>query len=128
MKKLLTFIVLLAALPLMGMAQQIYNGAVRDSISHEPIAGASVTLLSSGKGAVCDSLGRFSIQGSVGEKLAVSSIGYSGTTITLQENTELLINLYVASGNLDDVVIIGYGTARRSQVVGSVAQVSGDEV
>lgn len=115
-------------LPFIVLAQQNYSGKITDSSSGQPVANASVTLLSTGKGAISDSLGQFSISASAGDKLSVSSIGYTGVAITLGETTNLTVSLKSASGNLDDVVIIGYGTARRSQVVGSVAQVDGDQI
>lgn len=128
MKKILTFFVLIVALPCLGITQQIYNGRVTDSITGEPIVSASITLLNTGKGAISDSAGQFSIQGNPGDQLSVSSIGYSGATLRLGDQTTLRVLLHGAAGNLDEVVIIGYGTARRSQVVGSVAKVDGKEI
>lgn len=128
MKKNLTFFIFLALLPCWIMAQQMYTGQVTDSATGQPIASASVTLLSTGRGAISDSLGQFSIQANTGDQLAISSIGYSGTTLTLGDQTTLSVRLHSATGTLDEVVIIGYGTARRSQVVGSVAQVDGKDI
>ena len=124
----LLMIIALLVFPSFMMAQQIYTGQIKDSISGAPIPSASVTVLSSGKGAISDSAGQFSIQASPGEKLSVSSIGYVGTTVTLATTTKLSILLHSAAGTLDEVVIIGYGSARRSQVVGSVAQVDGKDI
>src|SRR5690606_38967303 len=124
--RILIITLLFISMPTIIMAQQIYTGQVRDSVTGDPIVSASVTLLSTGRGAVTDSVGQFSIEASVGEKITFSSIGYSGTTITLGEQTTLSVLLHSAVGTLDEVVIIGYGSARRSQVVGSVAKVDGE--
>lgn len=128
MKKILTFFAFVAALPCLGISQQIYSGQVTDSATGAPISSASITILSTGKGVISDSSGQFSIRGTAGDQLSVSSIGYSGTTLRLGDQSHLLIRLRSSAGTLDEVVIIGYGTARRSQVVGSVAQVDGEEI
>ncbi|UAY55161.1 SusC/RagA family TonB-linked outer membrane protein [Arachidicoccus terrestris] len=128
MKKILTFFAFVTAFPCLGISQQIYSGQVTDSVTGAPLSSASITLLSTGKGAISDSLGQFSIEGKAGDQLSVSSIGYSGTTLRLGDQSHLLIRLSPSAGTLDEVVIIGYGTARRSQVVGSVAQVDGEEI
>lgn len=127
MKKTITILVSLI-LPFWALAQQQFAGHIRDSATGVPVANASVTLLSSGKGAISDSSGYFAITAEKGDQLSISSIGYNGVTLVLADQTTLNILLKSATGNLDDVVIIGYGTARRSQVVGSVAQVDGGEI
>ncbi|HTN36640.1 MAG TPA: TonB-dependent receptor [Arachidicoccus sp.] len=126
--KRFSFILITLILPFWVLAQRQYSGSIQDSATGHPVAGASVTLLSSGHGTISDSAGLFSIQANPGENIAISSIGYSGMTVTLAENTQLTFRLKATTGNLDDVVIIGYGTARRSQVVGSVAEVKGDKI
>lgn len=90
------------------------------------IAGATVTVKgSASNGTSTDTAGHFSLQAPAGAKqLQVSSIGFGSQTISIGSGSNLSITLTSEGTALNDVVVVGYGTARRKDVTGSVASIS----
>ena len=106
------------------------TGIVVDEKS-QPIPGAGVKSMKTGKSAVTDASGRFTIEvDNATEQLTFTYIGY--TTLTQAAgsgNAPLTIRLALASGvDLDDVVVIGYGTRRKSDLTGSVGSVKQEQL
>ncbi|WP_431213956.1 TonB-dependent receptor plug domain-containing protein [Puia sp. P3] len=97
-----------------------YRGTVVNA-QHTPLEGVSVTL-KSGRGVSTDAQGNFTIEAPEGSTVVVSSIGYQPRTVTLKGN--LMIRMDQLAGNLDDVVVVGYGAVRKKDLTGSVAVVN----
>ena len=102
------------------------SGTVYDADTSDPIPGAAVVILNSTQGVVSDFDGNFSIQASIGQSLSVSAIGYQTTTIEILQKDTFIISL-VPNNELDEIVVVGYGSQKRSNVVGSVASVDVDQ-
>ena len=119
--------ILLAALLLMGCLQLLaqtrtVKGEVTDAQNGEALIGATVTVEGEKGGTVTDFDGNFSLQvSSSAKKIKVSYIGYIDKILAISENMK--VNLDSDSKALADVVVIGYGTARKSDLTGSVATV-----
>ena len=119
--------ILLAALLLMGCLQLLaqtrtVKGEVTDAQNGEALIGATVTVEGEKGGTVTDFDGNFSLQvSSSAKKIKVSYIGYIDKILAISENMK--VNLESDSKALADVVVIGYGTARKSDLTGSVATV-----
>ncbi len=119
--------ILLAALLLMGCLQLLaqtrtVKGEVTDAQNGEALIGATVTVEGEKGGTVTDFDGNFSLQvSSSAKKIKVSYIGYIDKILAVSENMK--VNLESDSKALADVVVIGYGTARKSDLTGSVATV-----
>jgi len=95
----------------------------------EPLIG--VTILVEGaetRGTITELDGSYTIKAATGEKLYFSYTGYEAQVITI--SSESVINLVMTSSAvlLDDVVVIGYGSVRKSDLTGAVSSVSGDEL
>jgi TonB-dependent starch-binding outer membrane protein SusC len=89
-----------------------------------PISGASVAVKGSKSGTSTDALGKFHITVSTGANtLVVTSIGYGQKDIDISSSTDVTVALTASTSNLNEVVVIGYGTTRRADVVGAVATV-----
>lgn len=113
-----------ALLPLQAQTITV-RGTVTDAETGEPLIGATITLGSGKAGAVTDFDGNFTLTPPNGEKqITVSYIGYEPKTVDASGNTPLIIKLQPESSTLNEVVVVGYGTARRSDLTGSVATVS----
>lgn len=102
--------------------QEKVTGIVTD-VKGEPIIGANVSVVGKSIGTITDIDGKFAIQASQGNTLQISFIGYKAQTtkvtgkhiaIVLQEDMEML----------DEVVVIGYGTVKKSDLTGSVSSIS----
>lgn len=104
------------------------DGKVVDP-SGEPIIGATVVVQGTPQGTVTDFDGRFHIEAEDGQTLSVSYVGYKGLTekVVASKNT-YSFKLQEDSEVLEDVVVIGYGTQRRSDVTGSISSVKSDDI
>ncbi len=103
--------------------QQIITGTVIDE-SGVPVAGANILVKGTTKGAVTDFDGKFSITASSGDVLEVSYVGYVTQSITLTGQNDITITITEDAALLDEVVVIGYGTAKRSDITEAVTQVT----
>ncbi len=110
-----------------ALAQQTRNisGIVKSQGDMELIPGASVLVKGTQRGTVTDIDGSFTIEASTGEVLVVSFIGYESKEIPVSESISTLdVVLNSSYGDLNEVVVIGYGTQRKSDMTGSVGSVS----
>ena len=118
---------LLVALLLMGCLQLLaqtrtIKGEVTDAQNGDPLIGATIMVEGEKSGTVTDFDGNFVLQvSSSAKKIKVSYIGYIDKILAISENMK--VNLESDSKALADVVVIGYGTARKSDLTGSVATV-----
>lgn len=108
-------------------AQIDVRGTVKDD-KGEPIIGASVVLQGTTEGTVTDYDGNFAIRAKQGAKLLVSYVGYKSSVVTIQNAAPLSITLLEDAEVLEDVVVIGYGTVRKSDMTGAIASVKTDEM
>ncbi|MDR2809028.1 MAG: TonB-dependent receptor [Tannerellaceae bacterium] len=92
----------------------------------EPIIGASVSVKGSSTGTITDIDGRFSLETPAGSTLSVSYIGYATQEIKLGENTNMQIVMQENLQLLDEVVVVGYSTRKRTNLTGAVATLSSE--
>ncbi|MFO7824636.1 MAG: TonB-dependent receptor [Cyclobacterium sp.] len=115
-------------LSLIGMAQSNeIVGKVTDE-SGFPLPGVSILKVGSTVGTVTDIDGNFSINASSGEELRFSYLGFKSQVITIGSNRELEVVLEEDVSNLDEVVVIGYGSATKRELTGATAQVKGEAI
>ncbi|MFN4285482.1 MAG: SusC/RagA family TonB-linked outer membrane protein [Lacibacter sp.] len=93
-----------------------------------PLAGASVTIKGSNKGTTSDNSGTFSLTVTQGTVLVISAVGYTTREVTVGADNDITIALATAEKTMSEVVIIGYGTARKRDVTGSVVSVGEKEL
>ena len=106
-----------------AFAQRTVKGVVLDA-NGEPIIGANVLEKGSTNGTITDIEGNFSLSGvSANSTLVFSYIGYISQEIKADKK-ELKVTLQEDSKNLDEVVVIGYGVQKKSDVTGSVSSVT----
>ncbi len=94
----------------------------------KPVPGAIITIKGATTGTITDINGNFSIDARDGDVLQISFIGYKTTTIVAGSADSYRIALEEDVTQLDEVVKIGYGTMRRSELTGSVVSVSEEEL
>lgn len=109
--------------PRQSAKQRIVTGIVKDT-NGEPLIGANVTQKGSTNGTITDIDGKFSLSVSDNSTLVVSYIGYTQQDISLESGqSNLSIVLREDSEMLEEVVVIGYGTMRKKDLTGAIAQV-----
>jgi TonB-linked SusC/RagA family outer membrane protein len=95
----------------------------------EPISGVSVLVKGTTKGTSTDNNGNFSLSvPNANATLVISSLGYERTEINLEGRSSVTITLATATQQLDQVVVVGYGTTRKRDITGSVASIKGSEL
>ncbi len=102
------------------------TGKVRDSEGE--LIGATVMEKGTSNGVITDYDGNFSIDVNPNATLVVSYVGYVTQEIRVGNQSNINIVLDAEGGNLNEVVVIGYGTQRREAVTGSVANVNGEKL
>ena len=104
------------------------SGRVTDSGSGDPIPGVNVVIKGTTQGTTTDAEGRYSLSAPENATLVFSSIGYMSQEVAVNNRSVINIDLMVDVQTLDDVVIIGYGTERRSRIMGSIGSVSNESI
>lgn len=94
----------------------------------EPVIGASVVEESTTNGTITDIDGNFSLKVSPKSMLTVSFIGYATQTVPVNGKTSLTITLKEDTEVLDEVVVIGYGTMKKSDLTGAISSVSSKDL
>jgi len=108
-------------------AQNDYTGVVT-TVDATPILGANISIKGKSVGTVTDFDGVFSIKAESGDTLIISYLGFNTKQIELTSERKLSITLEDDVSTLDEVVLIGYGTQKKSITTSSVSTVSGEEI
>ena len=104
------------------------NGVVTDA-DDIPIPGASIVIVGSSNGTATDFDGNYKLMVPNGEiMLEISSIGFNTQTIAVDNRNTVNIIMAEALNQLDDVIVIGYGTQKKSSVTAAVASVDAKEI
>lgn len=115
---------LLSLLFSMGaMGQTPVKGKIVDAKTGETIIGATIKVKGTKIVTTSDMTGGFTIHAAPGEVLVVSFIGYTTQEATIGDNKLLTISLAAANSNLDEVVVVGYGTQKKATVTGAIETV-----
>lgn len=104
--------------------EKIITGKITDSKDGNPIVGASIVPKGSTRGTSSGSDGAFRINVSDNVTvLVISSVGYATQEVDIAGQTSVAVALVANNLNLNEVVVVGYGTARRKDLTGAVASV-----
>ncbi len=108
--------------------QQAKKVTGRVSDSEGTLIGATIMEKGTTNGVVTDFDGNFSINVNPGATLVISYVGYVSQEVVVGNRSNINVVLEAEGGNLNEVVVIGYGTQRREAVTGSVANVNGEKL
>ena len=110
-----------------AFAQQTISGTIKDAGSGNPLAGATIGIKGANKNTVSDDKGAFTIavpgNNSV---IVISYVGYVTQEVPVGSRTGFDISLVPASGELNQVVVVGYGTQNKKDITGSVKSLKSD--
>ena len=120
---LLLFLAALASLLASAQQRRTVIGTVYD-FDGTPMTGVSVIVQGSQRGSISDENGKWSLEASTGETLEFWFLGYETIDRVLGEGDSAIeITMQVSANVLDDVVVVGYGAVKKSDLTGSVASV-----
>ena len=106
--------------------QQKIRGVVTGN-DGKPLAGATVRSVSSSKTTSTNELGEFIIEAREGEKLVISYVGFTEQEVTVS-GEKLQVTLKESGRQMDEVVVVGYGSQTKSDVTGALTQLKGDNI
>lgn len=129
LKRYCLFFAFFMGITICAWAQKNITGTVRDANTQEPIIGAAVVLKGTTIGGITDFDGNFSLKvtGDATE-LEISYMGYISQTIALEDKTEFIVELKEDMVELEQVVVIGYGVQKKSDLTGAVSSVNSDDI
>ena len=125
-KRLMTFIACLFLSIGMALAQTQVSGTVTSSEDGSPVIGASIKVVGTNSGTVTNIDGNFSLNVSANAKLEVSYIGMVTKTVKAAKNMKIVLD--PDNQSLDEVMVVAYGTAKKSAFTGSAAVVGSEEL
>jgi TonB-dependent starch-binding outer membrane protein SusC len=104
---------------------KIITGKITDSADGSPLTNASIIAKDASAGTQTDAKGNFSLSVPVSVKiLTISSVGFLSVDVDVSATNNIEVALVAISSTLNEVVVIGYGTARKKDLTGAVASVS----
>ncbi|WP_155600415.1 SusC/RagA family TonB-linked outer membrane protein, partial [Zobellia amurskyensis] len=127
MKGLLFYLMILLSAGQMAFSQSTITGKLVDEYSL-PIPHATVMIENTTKGAITDFDGIFNIEASEGDVLVISCVGFEKTRVTVGSKENYEITLKESVSQLDQIVVVGYGSKKKSSITGSVATVKAEEL
>lgn len=107
------------------------NSSVTGKITDEKgeaIIGASVKVKGTGDGTITDLDGKFSIKTGLNSTLTISYVGYVTQDVALNGRNSISIQLKEDSKDLDELVVVGYGTVKKRDLTGSVSSIKADDI
>ncbi|MEP3374079.1 MAG: TonB-dependent receptor [Maribacter dokdonensis] len=125
--KLKVFMVAMLLVNIQLFAQDSYSlsGTVTDA-NNVPIPGANIVVANTTRGTQSDFDGNFTIQVTSGDLLQFSYIGYATQTVAIVSQKTVNVTLQEDASQLDEVVVVGYGTQKKSTLTGSISKVTNE--
>jgi len=126
--KLLLIVVLLFNITLIAQNSFLLTGTVTSKTDNMPIPGANVVVINTTNGVSTDFDGIYRLEVNSGDVIQVSFLGYVSQTSIVANQTKLNFELEEDLNQLDEVVVIGYGTQKKSHTTGSISKVVNDDL
>lgn len=125
---LATVLVLFITVAGYSQKQIAIKGKIIDAGTSEPVIGANIIVKGTSTGSITDLDGNFQINANDNAVLEISYVGYESQEIAVNGNTVIDVQLKTDSRILEEVVVVGYGTVKKSNVTGSIVSVKEEEL
>jgi TonB-linked SusC/RagA family outer membrane protein len=126
--KLTLLVALLFSVVMFAQDSFLLKGTVVSEVEKQPIPGVNVLVLTTTRGASTDFDGNFQIQVTPGEVLQFSYLGFVTKTVIVGDQRTISISLAEDASQLDEVVVIGYGTQKKSHLTGAISKVTNEKL
>src|SRR5689334_1374764 len=97
-------------------AQNRITGKITNQADNQPIAGATVQEKGTTNATQSGTDGSFAINAATNGTLVITVVGFASQEVSVNGRSDLFISMQTAAGGLDEVVVVGYGTQRRTNV------------
>jgi len=112
-----------------GYAQTLkISGKITDAGSAQPIPGVNIKVKGTATGTVSAIDGSYTISAAPGNVLVFTFLGYASQQVVVKDARAINVKLSPTSSDLNEVVVIGYGKAKRKDVTGSISSIKGDDL
>jgi len=129
MKKKFIYSILLTLLSLQAMAQLKISGKVTSAQDNSPLPAVSIRIKGTSTGTVTDANGNYSITASNANAVLVFTYtGFAAQEVSVAGKTSINVQLKETASNLNEVVVIGYGTAKKSDLTGAVTTIKAEQL
>lgn len=128
MKKSITLLFFALLLPFFVLAQEKTVELKVQDESGTPVVGANVLVENTTKGGMTDFDGKLTLELNSGEVLEISSLGFETQKITIGDENSISVTLKDDIGQLDEVVVVAYGTQKKSTITSSVVEVKSEKL
>ncbi len=118
----------LVPLTMLAQTNRQVSGTIIDASTNQPLMGVSIVLSGKTTGTSTDDKGHFTLEAPVKSKLSISFTGYVTQTVTVPATGEISLRLEVTNQSLNEVVVIGYGQARKKDLTGAITQIKPDKL
>jgi len=124
------FLLWIALLPVFNVfaQQRTVSGMVTDEADGTPLIGVNIVIKGTTTGTVTDANGYYSIEASPGDVLVYSYVGYNIREIEVGDQTEINVSLEQVAESLDELVVVGYGYTKKSDLTGSIVSISSEDI
>jgi len=120
---------LLFMIPLSAMAQDVkITGTVTDATTGDEVIGATVKVQGAAGGTITDISGNYQITARVGRNLEFSYVGYKTQVVKVTKGGVINVKLAEDAQLMDEVVVVGYGVMKRSDLTGSVSSINEEQI
>jgi TonB-dependent starch-binding outer membrane protein SusC len=126
-KVLLSFATMLMMCTMVFAQDKTIQGQVTDA-SNSPLTGVTVVVQGTTNGTITDIDGNYSIKVQPNSKLQFSFVGYLSQTIDVKNQATINVKLYEQALDLDEVVVVGYGTIKKNDLTGSVGSINSENL
>jgi TonB-linked SusC/RagA family outer membrane protein len=123
-----TLFILAIVLSLNVLAQETTVSGTVTTDDGTPLIGASVVVKGTTTGTATDAAGKFTISASPTSTLVISTIGFTTQEVLVANRSNITVTMSAAGTQLDQVVVVGYGTQRKRDLTGSITSIKGDDI
>ncbi|WP_412559904.1 SusC/RagA family TonB-linked outer membrane protein [Winogradskyella sp. MIT101101] len=120
-------IICLIMIPATLMAQSTVSGTVTDKANAMPLPGVNILVKGTSRGTSTDFDGKYTIEVNQGETIVISYVGYKSQEIVFNGQATVDVVLEEDAAQLDEVVLIGYGSTTKQDATGAVEKVGDEE-
>ena len=124
---LILAMILLLNVSLFAQNGRNLTGKVLDA-NNDPLIGVNILIASSSTGTMTDVDGSYSLTVNSGDVVEFSYLGYCSKSVTIADQTELNVVLEEDIEGLNEIVVVGYGAVKKSDVTGSVSSIKSEEL
>ncbi len=109
-------------------ADTVVQGRVADKEDNSPLPGVSIIVKGTNTGTITDASGNYSLNAPENATLVFSFIGYKNQEIAVNGRSKIDVSLDIDAASLDEIVVVGYGTQKKSHLTGAISKLEGANI